>query len=166
MMNPPYEGATAEQLQSPMVRELLSVHNMFRNQLQGIVDYIDDLLSGEQRLDAPETRLRIQALIRAGSQYTQMLHGHHHGETDMLFPLLKKEGLEDAIVDKLNADHDVLGTLIDQFNEGIHNLAAVDPTVMNHDLRRLSDALREHLDYEETHICPLMARWSQWPAMH
>jgi iron-sulfur cluster repair protein YtfE (RIC family) len=162
----PYVGATPEQLRSPLVREFLSVHDMFRNQLQGIVEYIEDLLSGEAQLDAPETRVRIQALIRAGSQYTQMLHSHHHAETSIMFPALQKDGLDQVVVDKLNADHDEISVLIDQFDNGIHHLAGVDSAVMNHDLRRLSDALRDHLAYEETHVCPLMARWSQWPGMH
>src|SRR5690349_22003474 len=112
MTDTPYQGATAEQLRNPMVNELLRVHDMFRNQLAGIMDYIDDLLSGEQQLSAPETGVRIQSLIRAGAQYTQMLHFHHHAETDSLFPMLQNDGLEAAVVDRLNADHDEIGTMI------------------------------------------------------
>jgi iron-sulfur cluster repair protein YtfE (RIC family) len=166
MTSTPYEGATAEQLRSPMVNELLRVHGMFRNQLARIMDYIDDLLSGEEQLSAPGTAVRIQSLIRAGAQYTQMLHFHHHAETDSLFPLLQNDGLEATVVDRLNTDHDEIGTMIDNFNNAIRNLAAVEPEVMNHDLRRLADALREHLAYEETHICPFLARLKQWPSMH
>lgn len=163
MNNPPYEGATPEQLRNPMVNELLRVHDMFRNQLQTMVIYIERLMTGKSQLGAEETRTRIQMLIRAGSQYTQMLHFHHHGETATIFPLLQQEGLEQVIVDKLNADHDEISILIDHFNESIENFSAIDESVMNHDLRRLSDALRDHLAYEETHICPLMAHWTQWP---
>jgi hemerythrin-like domain-containing protein len=166
MTSTPYEGATAEQLRSPMVNELLRVHDMFRDQLASIMTYVDDLLSGEQQLNAPGTAAQIQSLIRAGSQYTQMLHFHHHAETDSLFPLLQNDGLEDSIVDRLNADHDEIGVMIDQFNNSIRNLAAVEPEVMNHDLRRLADALRQHLAYEETHICPYLARLKSWPSMH
>jgi hemerythrin-like domain-containing protein len=166
MTSTPYEGATAEQLRNPMVSELLRVHDMFRDQLAAIMNYIDDLLSGEQQLNAPETAVRVQSLIRAGAQYTQMLHFHHHAETSSLFPVLQKDGLEAAVVDRLNTDHDEIGTLIDQFNSAILNLAAVEPDVMNNDLRRLAEALREHLAYEETHICPFLARLKQWPSMH
>src|SRR5690349_13478835 len=102
----PYEGATEAQLQHHLVRHFLSIHDMFRNQLQAIIDYADDLLSGDAQLSDPQTKARIQALIQAGSQYTHYLHFHHHGETDALFPALEKEGLDAAIVDKLNADHD------------------------------------------------------------
>lgn len=162
----PYEGATAEQLRSPMVNELLRVHDMFRDQLAIIMNYVEDLLSGEAQLNGQGTSMQVQSLIRAGSQYTQMLHGHHHGETDSLFPLLQKDGLEAPVIDRLNTEHDEIGVLIDQFNGAIRNLAAVEPEVMNSDLRRLAEALREHLAYEETHICPFLARLKQWPSMH
>ena len=162
----PYEGATAEQLRSPMVNELLRVHDMFRDQLVMIMNYVDDLLSGEAQLNAPGTSMQVQSLIRAGSQYTQMLHSHHHGETDLLFPMLQKDGLEAPVVERLNAEHDEIGVLIDQFNGAIRNLAAIEPAVMNSDLRRLAEALREHLAYEETHICPFLARLKQWPSTH
>jgi iron-sulfur cluster repair protein YtfE (RIC family) len=163
MSNLPYEGATAEQLNHPLVNQFLAIHDMFRDQLQEIVEYVDDLLSGEVQLSDPQTKARVQALIRAGTQYTHYLHFHHHAETDTLFPALQKEGLESAIVDKLNADHDEIGALIDKFSDAIRNLAAVEPEVMNNDLRRLSDALRAHLAYEESHVCPLMVRWTHFP---
>jgi iron-sulfur cluster repair protein YtfE (RIC family) len=163
MIETPYQGATPEQLRSPLVQEFLRIHDMFRNQLTAIINYADDLIVGKEHLNSPQTSARVQALIQAGSQYTQILHFHHHAETDSLFPELQKSGLETEIVDRLNADHDEIGAMIDQFYDTIHNLAAVDPAVMDNDLRRLADALRAHLAYEETHVCPLMARWSEWP---
>jgi hemerythrin-like domain-containing protein len=163
MSDLPYEGATAEQLRHPLVRQFLSIHDMFRNQLQAMLNYIDDLLAGELELNDPRTKAETQALIRAGTQYTQYLHFHHQAETSSLFPELQKEGLESSVVDKLNADHDEIGMMIDKFNEAIHNLAAIEPDVLNNDLRRLAEALHAHLAYEETHVCPLMIRWSQWP---
>ncbi len=47
----------------------------------------------------------------------------------------------------------------------LRGFAAVEPSVMNTDLRRLSDALRTHLAYEETHVCPLLTRFSGWPML-
>jgi hemerythrin-like domain-containing protein len=165
MMYRPYEGGTQEQLRSPLVSEFLSIHDMFRNQLAAILNYIDDLLSGDQYLTSPETNVQVQALIRAGSQYTQMLHLHHNAESSSMFPALQKEGLEASVVDRLNAEHDDIGIMIDQFNTAIHNLAAIEPDVMNTDLGRLAEALRAHLTYEETHVCPLLTRWAHWPPM-
>lgn len=165
-MNQPYEGATEAQLRHPLVHEFLAIHDMFRDQLAAMLDYIDDLMAGDEQLSGPETTMRTHTLIRAGMQYTQLLHFHHHSETSSLFPALQAEGLDAAIVDRLNAEHDELAIMIDRFNDAIHNLAAVEPEVMNNDMRRLAEALRAHLAYEETHVCPLMTRWSHWPPFH
>lgn len=159
----PYEGATPEQLRSPLVNELLAVHNMFRTQLDAILGFTNDLLAGQQDLNGPETQRQIQSLVRAGQQYTYYLHFHHHHETDNLFPVLEADGLDTAVIDRLNADHDELGAMIDEFSAAIRQFSSINPEVMNNDLRRLADALQAHLAYEETHICPFLARMSGWP---
>lgn len=159
----PYDGATVEQLRNPLVRELLAVHDMFRSQLTAMLEYIDELTDGELPLTAPEAAARTHALIRAGTQYTRMLHMHHQIETSAMFPSLQREGLEVAVVDRLNAEHDEIGVLIDRFSVAIQDLSAVAPEILDTDLRRLADALQAHLAYEETHVCPLLARFSEWP---
>ena len=59
-----------------------------------------------------------------------------------------------------------LAVMIDKFSDAIQDFAAIEPDVMNNDLRRLADALRAHLAYEETHVCPLLARHSRWSFSH
>jgi hemerythrin-like domain-containing protein len=159
----PYDGATEEQLRHPMVRELLGIHNMFRSELANILRYVDVLIAGGQTLDSEETTIRVQTLILVGARYTQMLHMHHHIETSVLFPSLQQEGLDVSVIDRLNADHDEIGVLIDSFSTAIRDFSAIEPDVMDTDLRRLSDALHAHLAYEETHVCPFLARFSHWP---
>jgi hemerythrin-like domain-containing protein len=158
----PYEGATAEQLRHPLVNAFLGIHNMFRDQLTAILEYVNDLIAGEQQLSGPETKIRTQSLIQAGMQYTALLHAHHHSETSTLFPALQAEGLQTAVVDRLNAEHDEIALLIDRFSAAIRDLSAIEPEVMNSDLRRLAQALHDHLAYEETHVCPFLMRFSSW----
>ncbi len=165
MTDTPYPGATPEQLHHHLVQEFLSIHNMFRDQLSAILDFANALIAGQQPLDAPETRTRIATVIRAGTQYTQYLHHHHHLESAGLFPALAEQGLEAEVVNRLVAEHDEIAVLIDAFHGAIGDLAAVDPAVLHTDLRRLSDALRAHLAYEETHVCPLLTRFKRWPFM-
>jgi hypothetical protein len=165
MTDVPYAGATPEQLRHPMVRELLGIHNVFRSQLQAMLEYVEELISGKEELAGPQTQVRIQALIRAGTQYTHMLHHHHQLETSMMFPALEQEGLEQTVVECLNSEHDAISILIDKFSASIRDLAAIEPEVMNNDMRRLAEALKAHLDYEETHVCPVLARWTRWPFM-
>ncbi len=163
MTDLPYEGATPDQLVHPMVRELLCVHNMFRREMNTILRFVDDLIAGKEQLSSDETARRVRSLIRAGNQYTQMLHTHHNLETSMMFPALEAEGLDAIVVDKLNADHDEISDLIDQFEAGIHDYSAIEPAVLESDLQKLSDALRAHLAYEETHVCPFLAMMTRWP---
>jgi hemerythrin-like domain-containing protein len=162
-MNQPYEGATPEQLSSPLVREFLAVHDMFRSELAAMLRFVNQLMQGEVQLQSPETQSRVQTLIRVGSRYTQMLHLHHNIESSSMFPRLRVEGLAGEVVEKLERDHDEISVLIDQFSDAIHDFSAIEPDVINNDLRRLSDALHAHLAYEETHVCPLLARFNHWP---
>jgi hemerythrin-like domain-containing protein len=158
----PYEGATPEQLRSPMVRELLAIHDMFRKELAGMLRFVEELRNGRQALSGPETQRRIQMLVQAGRRYTQMLHHHHHLESAVVFPRLAVDGLEQAVIDRLNADHDDIALLIGDFEGAIRDLAAVEPAVLDNDLRRLAEALQAHLAYEESHVCPFLARYAHW----
>ena len=160
MTNQPYDGATPEQLQNPFVRELLAIHGMFRDQLAAMLEFVNELIKSEQPLTGADTLPRIQALVQAGVQYSQMLHAHHHIETSFMFPTLHREGLETSVIDRLNAEHDEIAVLIDKFSATIRDYSTIEPDVINHDLRRLSDVLQTHLAYEETHVCPLLARQS------
>ena len=162
MTNQLYDGATPEQLQNPFVRELLAIHQMFRDQLVVMLEFVNQLKTSERPLTGPENLPRIQMLVQAGARYIQMLHGHHQIETSILFPSLRSEGLETTVIDQLNTEHDEIGVLIDKFSNAIRRDSTIEPDVINHDLQRLSDALQAHLAYEETHVCPLLARRLDW----
>ena len=45
----------------------------------------------------------------------------------------------------------------------LHNVVAVEPQAVDSDPRRLAEALRAHLAYEETHVCPLLTQFLRWP---
>lgn len=160
MTTPPYESATPEQLAHPYVRELLAVHNMFRHELERILRYAEELLDRQQEPGTDESAY-VKALIRSGTQYSHMLHMHHHIETRSMFPALQEQGLGSEVVEQLNAEHDKIAELIDNFSDTVQELSTVDPAVLQSDLRRLSDALRAHLAYEETHVCPLLVHFSR-----
>jgi len=162
MTNLPYHGATSEQLQNPFVRELLAIHNMFRDQLVAMLGFVNELKTSKQPLTHAKNLPHIQILVRAGARYTEMLHGHHQLETALLFPSLSAEGLPASVIDQLNAEHDGISILIDKFSAEIADPARIEPEVINHDLQRLSEALQAHLAYEETHVCPLLARRLDW----
>jgi hemerythrin-like domain-containing protein len=105
----------------------------------------------------------VETLVRAGAQYATYLHHHHHLESEMLFPALSRDGLAAEVRDRLVREHDEIAVLIDRFHGAVNQLSAVEPAAFNSDLRRLADALQAHLAYEETHVCPMLARMRGWP---
>lgn len=162
MTDQPYVGATREQLEHPLVAHFLEVHGMFRSELSKMLRFINDVTNG-QPLTEQDKKARIYALIRTGTQYSTMLHHHHHGESAMLFPPLVREDPNFApIKTRLEAEHDEIAVLIDKFSDAIRAAPAIDLDAVDDDLRRLADALQAHLAYEEEHVCPLLAHFSDW----
>ena len=94
MTNIPYVGATPEQINNPMVRELIAVHDIFRNQLATMLQYLDEVIAGDQPLVEPQREVLIHSVVQTGEQFAHMLHLHHLHETSTLFPALEVEGLE------------------------------------------------------------------------
>ena len=163
MIDQPYVGATQEQLEHPLVAHFLEVHDMFRAELAAMLRLIDDITSGKPFTEL-EKRARINALVRTGTQYSTLLHHHHHGESAMLFPPLVKEDPDFAFIKtRLEREHDEIALMIDAFSDAIRSSASLDLDVVDADLRRLADALQAHLAYEEEHVCPLLAHFSNWP---
>jgi hemerythrin-like domain-containing protein len=158
-----YEGATPEQLRHPLVHHFLEIHDMFRRQLDAMLEFVDHLLANQQQLRGAETTARVRTLAHATYQYTQMLHFHHHGESASMFPALRAEGLDESVVERLEADHDEIAMVIERIDRAMRSAAELDPQAVDGDLRRLAEVLRAHLAYEETHVCPLMTRWKRWP---
>lgn len=154
-LNPPYEGATLAQLQNANVQHFLQLHAYLRNELRLMLELVDELSEG---LD-DYNQATIHSLVNVGSRYAQHLHAHHHGETQLLFPVLNREGLEAEIVARLNREHDEISELIDVAVGGLFRLKTADVSKITAELRQLGNALRSHLDYEEKHVCPLLALW-------
>lgn len=152
----PYEGATAEQLRHPNVRQFLAIHNMFRRELDKMLQYVDGLLQGDPATSPAERDQRIEPLAQAAYQYTNYLHLHHSIESSQLFPALQPEGLSAAIIERLEAEHWEIAAQLDLFDSNMQTLAKRSPERFQRDLARLAELLRSHLAFEEKHVCPLL----------
>src|SRR6266704_2112324 len=93
------------QAQSPnsrgeaMVAELKWVHGMIRNDLRIIREVADELRS--LAAAGPLWQLKINCL-----QYCRFVHSHHHAESVLLFPALRRANPQlGPVVDKLEGDH-------------------------------------------------------------
>jgi hemerythrin-like domain-containing protein len=152
--NPPYEGATLDQLRNPNVQHFLQLHGYLRYELQMMLQLVDELT---READFNQNMLR--SLMSAGSRYAQHLHAHHHGETQLMFPVLEREGLAKEIVARLNREHDEIGSLIEKVSGSLFQMRTAEFPEIKENLRQLGNSLRTHLDYEEKHVCPLLSLW-------
>jgi Hemerythrin HHE cation binding domain len=156
-----------------MVAELKWVHDMIRRDLRTVRQLAADVASG---LPAPQIRAGVRSLAASGPlwqlkinclQYCRFVHSHHHAESVLLFPRLRRTnpGLG-PVVDKLEADHATVSALLDEVSAAAADLAGQEEPATR---KRLIDALADlstvllaHLDYEEEHIAGTLRTWAGW----
>ena len=117
-------AAAAESQPNPrgeaMVAELKWVHDMIRQDLAMIRQLAADTAAGQP---AAAIRRGIRALasaspvwqLKAGClQHCRFVHSHHSHESYLLFPALRQANPAlNPVVDKLQADHEHIATLLD-----------------------------------------------------
>jgi Hemerythrin HHE cation binding domain len=158
-----------------MVAELKWVHSMIRQDLQTVRRLADDVQGGMQ---AGRVAAGIRSLVTGGPlwqlkinclQYCRFVHSHHHAESVMLFPALRRLNPElGPVVDKLEADHARVSGLLDEVEAASGELAAQeDPATrqrLTAALQVLSDELLAHLAYEEDHVSDTLRTMTAWPS--
>jgi hemerythrin-like domain-containing protein len=96
------------------------------------------------------------------------VHSHHHAESVLLFPALRRANPAlNPVVDKLEADHASVSDLLGEVETAARELSdAEDPAArdrLTQALQQLSADLLAHLQYEEDHISDTLRTWSDWP---
>lgn len=103
-----------------------------------------------------------------------MLHHHHQGEDELLWPKLRSRVQPNslAVIDEVEAQHEVIDASLSQVKTLIASWAE-DPTVANRDslahaLKRLHSVLADHLDLEERALLPpaaMVLTIEEWEAV-
>jgi hypothetical protein len=157
-----------------MVAELTWVHDMVRRDLQIVRQLADDVQDGQP---AEQVSEGIRSLAAGGPlwqlrvnclQYCRFVHSHHHAESVMLFPALRRiNPALGPVVDKLETDHARVSDLLDEVEAAARDLAAQDNGAAR---RRLTEALQilstellAHLAYEEENVADTMRAMNGWP---
>ena len=157
-----------------MVAELKWVHDMIRRDLRTVRQLAADVASG---LPASQIRAGVRSLAASGPlwqlkinclQYCRFVHSHHHAESIMLFPRLRRANPAlSPVVDKLEADHLSISGLLDEVGEAAQKLSSgEDPAVRERliqALQKLSTDLLAHLRYEEENISDTLRALPGWP---
>jgi hypothetical protein len=160
-----------------MVAELRWVHDMIRQDLAVIRQLAADTAAGEP---AGAIRRGIEALasaspvwqLKAGClRHCRFVHSHHSHESYLLFPALRQANPAlNPVVDKLQADHEHIATLLGDVEAATEHLttgelaepgAARDRLIAA--LAALSTDLLAHLAYEEAEISGTLRTFTRWP---
>jgi hypothetical protein len=157
-----------------MVTELRWVHDMIRQDLRTVRKMAAEIAAG---LPADEIQAGIRSLAAGGPlwqlkinclQYCRFVHSHHHAESIILFPGLRRANPAlNPVVDKLEADHLAVSGLLDDVAAAARELGSQeDPAVRDRlvqALQQLSTDLLAHLQYEEENISDTLRTLSGWP---
>lgn len=124
---------------------LRAVHDAFRRELALIRKEVADAGAG---LGA---QLRVNCL-----SVCQGLHLHHTGEDTGVFPALAARHPDLApTIRRLRSEHQRIADLVDDLR-GVLSTDRVDPVLLLAEVERLTDALEEHLTYEEEKLIPIL----------
>jgi iron-sulfur cluster repair protein YtfE (RIC family) len=165
---------TTRDTASPLLRELERVHDMLRRDLRTCRDLADAAMTGVPAVHLRDTlgqlasrgplfQLKVNCL-----RYCELVHAHHGGEDESLFPAVRASAPHlGAVVDRLEADHRLVSDLLDQVEFAAAQLDDVEAITSR---KRLADALTalsrhllEHLDVEEEALAPVLRAWQGWP---
>ncbi|MGA7731398.1 MAG: hemerythrin domain-containing protein [Chloroflexia bacterium] len=155
-----------------LVQELLWIHGIIRDNLNTISKIVGEINDGapagqirsqidDLTANSAVWRLRVNCL-----HYCRLVHGHHHLEDMALFPGLRRANPDLCpVIDKLEADHVVVGEHLDRVEAAVQCIATEASARANlaSALIELGEHLLAHLDYEEAGIAPTLRRLNDWP---
>ena len=156
--------------------ELKWVHDMIRRDLRTVRQMAADAAAGQAAGEEIRAGIRSLAVssplwqLKVGClHYCRFVHSHHHAESVLLFPALRRANPAlNPVVDKLEADHARVSDLLGEVETAARELSeAEDPaarTRLTQALQQLSEDLLAHLQYEEDHISDTLRTWSDWPS--
>ena len=135
------------------------IHRVFRRELR----LLPDLVRGAGG-DAARAKL-VQA---HAEEILGFLHHHHSGEDELVWPKLRERvQLESELVDRMEAQHEAVAALIGSIEAALPAWATTGDAGAGESLAADLDALHAqlvaHLDEEETHVLPLVARTFSQP---
>jgi iron-sulfur cluster repair protein YtfE (RIC family) len=142
-------------------RDLASVRELALRASEGAP--VPDLRAGLSALETGGLLFQVQANCLG---YCQLLHSHHGGEEELLFPAVRQAvpHLREAM-DRLETDHREVASLLAEIETLAQDLAQEPARQALVDaLNLLSTELLEHLAFEEETIGPVLDGWDEWPA--
>lgn len=145
--------------------DMVLIHRAFRRESLLLASLIAGVEDGDRR--------RARALAAHLRWYRLGLHNHHHGEDELIWPLLRtRADLQAGLVLRMEAQHEQVAESLDQVMLALPAWQASASTPARDALvDALSEhrgVLLEHLDDEEAHLLPVAGRYltqPEWDAL-
>jgi iron-sulfur cluster repair protein YtfE (RIC family) len=166
------EAVTVEQGEA-LVAELRWVHDMIRRDLAVLRELAERVRDGLAPFEVAAT---LDGLARNGPlwqmrmnclRYCRFVESHHLYESHHWFPvLLRKNPALGPVIDKLNADHEVVAGHLEAVADASAALGELDAPQRRQQLvdaiEVLARDLLEHLDLEEERLNPTLRGLTDW----
>jgi hemerythrin-like domain-containing protein len=128
------------------------IHAAVRRDLARLGAALDDVPDGDRR--------RATELGRAWRNLRDQLRHHHVQEDTVLFPVAVRLGVESALVEALEAEHESMSRALGEIDSAMGSYAtsaaAADAAAASDAVRRGSAVVEQHLAHEEGELEPLL----------
>jgi hemerythrin-like domain-containing protein len=134
--------------------DMVIVHRMFRRECALLPQLVAAVAGGD--------RARARAVAGHAREVLDMLHHHHVGEDELLWPRLSARTPLHAELARMDSQHQDLAVLLEQaataFTAWQHAPTAPYSTALTELLEQLSAELNKHFDEEESAVLPIVER--------
>lgn len=145
--------------------DMVVIHRAFRRESLLLASLIASVADGD--------RGRARALAAHLRWYRLGLHNHHHGEDELIWPLLRaRADLQAGLVLRMEAQHERVAESLDRVMLALPaweaSASASARGTLADSLREHRGVLLEHLDDEEAHLLPVARRYLtrlEWDAL-
>lgn len=138
-----------------------AIHGAVRRDLDRFVGALRGFTSGDQK--------RADRLGRAWSHFEAQLNDHHEGEHAIAWPAMRKVGVADELLVKMDAEHEQMAAAMSRARTAIGALARSPGRAETDAALTAFEHLRtvtvHHLDHEEAELEPVMLTKHDDPAI-
>ncbi len=169
------DGASYPPAQQGVAHHLVDIHDGLRSELQQVRGVLDQVRTGHLTVGAARSVVNTMTMRQNNwtlgaycESYCRIVTGHHTLEDRSVFPHLRRSepGLG-PVLDRLEAEHDVIHDVLEQFDRALVQLVSADGTgtageraldAVQRAIDLLTDTLLSHLAYEERELIGPLAR--------
>jgi hemerythrin-like domain-containing protein len=136
-----------------------AIHGAVRRDLARFLTALDSFTEGDSK--------RAQQLGSAWANFDDQLTHHHEGEHEIAWPALVEVGVDPAVLEQMDAEHDVMATALGDARAAVTALAATGTgaAAARSSMTKLQEVTVAHLEHEEAEIEPVFLAQQDHPAI-